>query len=154
MGKEIERKFLVQSQAWRAGAAGTLYRQGYLSTHKERTVRVRVVGNQGYLTIKGETRGATRDEFEYSIPIADANAMLDSLCEKPIIEKTRWTLRNAAHLWEIDEFHGANEGLVVAEVELASEDEPFARPAWLGEEVTGDKRYFNSHLVAHPFTTW
>jgi adenylate cyclase len=154
VAKEIERKFLVKDASWRAGAAGTLYRQGYLSTAKERTVRVRVVGKQGYLTIKGESHGASRDEYEYSIPVADANAMLDNLCEQPIIEKTRWTVRLGAHLWEIDEFHGANEGLVVAEVELSSEEEQFARPVWLGDEVTGDRRYFNSHLVRHPFSTW
>jgi adenylate cyclase len=154
VGKETERKFLVASDAWRKGAAGTLYRQGYLSTHKERTVRVRVVGKKGYLTIKGETQGATRDEYEYPIPVNDANHMLDALCEKPLIEKTRWTVRVEPHLWEIDEFHGDNQGLVVAEIELRSEDEPFAKPGWLGQEVTGDARYFNSHLVAHPFRTW
>jgi adenylate cyclase len=154
VGKEIERKFLVQTDAWRSGAAGTLYRQGYLSTVKERTVRVRVAGKQGWLTIKGETHGAARDEYEYAVPVTDANAMLDTLCEQPIIEKTRWVLRAGKHTWEIDEFHGANQGLVVAEIELDAESEEFAKPAWLGTEVTGDNRYFNSHLVAHPFTTW
>jgi CYTH domain-containing protein len=154
MGKEIERKFLVTSDAWRAGAKGTLYRQGYLSTHKERTVRVRIAGEQAFLTIKGLTVGTTRAEFEYPIPVADAAQLLDNLCEKPLIEKTRFKVEHAGLVWEIDEFEGVNQGLVVAEVELASETQRFDKPSWAGADVSDDKRYFNSNLIAKPFTTW
>lgn len=153
MAKEIERKFLVEGDAWRT-AEGQVYRQGYLNTDKERTVRVRTIGEQGYLTVKGITRGATRAEFEYLIPVGEADQMLDSLCEKPLIEKKRYKVQNQGHLWEIDEFSGVNEGLILAEIELGSEDEPFARPPWLGEEVTDDPRYFNANLVDHPYSEW
>jgi adenylate cyclase len=153
MGIEIERKFLVTSQAWRDLGEGVDYRQGYLSTVKERTVRVRTVGDQGYLTIKGITVGAKRSEFEYEVPLHDALAMLD-LCERPIISKTRYKVRHRGHTWEIDDFHLENEGLVVAEIELSAEDESFAMPPWIGEEVTGDPRYYNANLIAHPFSEW
>ena len=153
MGREIERKFLVAGETWREGAEGTLFRQGYLSTHKERTVRVRRQGPRGVLTIKGLTTGATRPEFEYEIPVADADALL-ALCEEPIIEKTRYPISFAGHRWEVDEFHGVNQGLIVAEIELDDEAEEFVKPAWLGEEVTSDRRYFNANLVAAPFSTW
>ena len=154
MGKEIERKFLVRGDSWRAGAHGKRYRQGYLSTVKERTVRVRVAGDQGYITIKGITVGAARAEYEYEIPLADANQMLDTLCERPIVEKTRYRLPQDNIVWEIDEFEGDNRGLIVAEVELKDEHQNYPKPDWLGEEVTGDPRYFNANLVAKPFTTW
>ncbi len=154
MGLEIERKFLVVSDAWRVGAVGIEFRQGYLSTHKERTVRVRLEGEQGKLTIKGLTRGASRRELEYVIPPADANTMLDELCEQPLIEKTRYRVPTGDVVWEIDEFRGANAGLVVAEVELRSEDQQLVLPPWVGHEVTGDRRYFNSNLVARPYSTW
>ena len=154
MGKEIERKFLVRGDSWRAGAHGKRYRQGYLSTVKERTVRVRVAGDQGYITIKGITVGAARAEYEYEIPLADANQMLDTLCERPIVEKTRYRLPQDNIVWEIDEFEGDNRGLIVAEVELKDEHQSYPKPDWLGEEVTGDPRYFNANLVAKPFTTW
>ena len=154
MAVEIERKFLVVDDAWRGLGPATTFRQGYLSTVKERTVRVRVAGNQGTLTIKGITVGATRAEYEYSIPVGDANAMLDELCERPIIEKTRHVVDHDGTTWEIDEFAGVNEGLVVAEVELEHEDATFARPDWIGDEVTDDPRYFNANLIAHPFSTW
>lgn len=153
MGHEIERKFLVKDGRWR-NQPGTVYRQGYLNTHKERTVRVRTVGETAFLTIKGLTRGATRLEFEYEIPVHDANVMLDELCERPLIEKTRYTVTHQNHTWEIDEFMGVNTGLVVAEIELNHEDEPFAQPGWLGEEVTHDPRYFNANLVQHPYSEW
>ena len=153
MAEEIERKFLVRGEAWRAGAVGSVFRQGYLSTVTERTVRVRVVGEHGYLTVKGITVGATRAEFEYDIPVDEAEALL-RLCEQPIIEKTRHTVEYRGLHWEIDEFEGANRGLIVAEVELAAADAAFARPDWVGDEVTDDPRYFNSNLVAHPYTTW
>ena len=154
MGKEIERKFLVKGSAWKALAAGTVYRQGYLSTVKERTVRVRTVGEKGFLTIKGVTTGVTRSEFEYEVPAADANAMLDALCEKPLVEKTRYKIPLGGFTWEVDEFHGDNDGLVVAEVELKSADEKPPLPEWVGEDVSSDPRYFNSNLVKKPFKTW
>ncbi len=154
MGKEIERKFLVKGTAWKALAPGTVYRQGYLSTVKERTVRVRTVGEKGFLTIKGVTTGVTRAEFEYEVPAADANAMLDGLCEKPLVEKTRYKIPLDGYTWEVDEFHGDNDGLVVAEVELKSADEKPPKPEWVAEEVSSDPRYFNSNLVKKPFKTW
>ncbi len=154
MAKEIERKFLVKGEAWKALARGTSYRQGYLNSVKERTVRVRTIDDRGYLTVKGITTGATRSEFEYEIPAADADAMLTDLCEKPLIEKNRYKIPAGKHTWEIDEFFGENQGLVVAEVELASEGQAFEKPDWVGGEVTGDPRYFNSNLIKHPFTKW
>lgn len=154
MAKEIERKFLITGNAWRALAEGTAYRQGYLSTVKERTVRVRTIDDKGFLTIKGITVGATRAEYEYEIPAADANEMLDDLCERPIIEKNRYKVPLDGFVWEIDEFGGVNDGLLVAEIELESEDQAFTKPDWIGEEVTGDPRYFNSNLIANPYTTW
>ncbi len=154
MGQEIERKFLVLGDAWRHDAAGTVYRQGYLSTVKERTVRVRTIGERGFLTVKGLTVGATRSEFEYEIPVDDADRMLDGLCERPLIEKTRYVVATGGHDWEIDEFAGENAGLIVAEVELEAEDEAVELPAWAGEEVTGDPRYYNANLIAHPFSRW
>ena len=153
MGKEIERKFLVAGDAWRQGE-GVVYRQGYLNTDKHRTVRVRVVGDQGYLTIKGITQGATRQEYEYTIPVADASDMLDELCEGPIIEKRRYRIPQGPLVWEVDEFFGDNQGLVVAEVELEREDQPVDKPSWLGKEVTGDARYYNANLVQHPYSQW
>jgi CYTH domain-containing protein len=154
MGTEIERKFLLRDESWRAGANGTMYRQGYLNSAKERTVRVRTVGDKAFLTIKGVTVGATRAEYEYPIPFDDCNAMLDTLAEKPLIEKKRYKIRRGDLVWEIDEFFGDNKGLIVAEVELQSEGQVFDKPVWLGDEVSGDPRYFNSNLIKHPFTRW
>lgn len=154
MGKEIERKFLVKSDEWKALAKGKYYRQGYLSTVKERVVRVRTIDDKGFLTIKGLTVGVSRSEFEYSIPAEDANIMLDNLCEKPIIEKYRAKVEYGGLIWEIDEFHGENEGLTVAEVELKDENQKIELPSWIGEEVSGDPRYFNSNLIANPYTKW
>tara|TARA_B100001971_G_scaffold164976_1_gene155517 strand:+ start:155 stop:619 length:465 start_codon:yes stop_codon:yes gene_type:complete len=154
MAQEIERKFMITGEAWRELAKGTAYRQGYLSTVKERTVRVRTIDDKGFLTIKGITVGATRAEYEYEIPAGDANEMLDDLCEQPIIEKKRYKVPLDGFIWEIDEFGGVNEGLIVAEIELESEDQEFNKPDWIGDEVSGDPRYFNSNLIANPFTTW
>ena len=154
MAKEIERKFLIKGEAWRALAEGTMYRQGYLNSAKERTVRVRTVGDKAFLTIKGITVGATTAEYEYEIPFADCNALLDDLAEKPLIEKKRYKIRQGEFIWEIDEFFGDNQGLIVAEIELTSEDQQFGKPDWIGEEVTGDPRYFNSNLIKRPFTRW
>ena len=153
MGKEIERKFLVKKDDWR-GPESMLYRQGYLNTNKERTVRVRIAGDTAFLTVKGIAHGATRQEFEYVIPVQDACEMLDQLCEQPLIEKRRYCVTHEGVRWEVDEFFGDNEGLVVAEVELESEEQPFPKPPWLGEEVTNDSRYYNANLVQHPFSRW
>ena len=154
MGQEIERKFLLKSNDWRALASGTLYRQGYLNSAKERTVRIRSIGDKAFLTIKGMNVGATRAEYEYPIALDDCNAMLDTLAEKPLIEKKRYKIRRGDLTWEIDEFFGDNHGLIVAEVELQREDQVFDKPAWVGEEVTNDPRYFNANLVKHPYTKW
>jgi len=154
VGQEIERKFLVTNDTWRTKATGTRYRQGFLSTEPERTVRVRIAGDRGTLTIKGKTIGATRPEFEYDIPREDAEQLLDTLCQRPLIEKVRYLLREGPHTWEIDVFEGDNAGLVVAEIELQREDEAFERPPWLGEEVTHDPRYFNASLVHKPYSRW
>lgn len=154
MGREIERKFLVVGDAWRHLAPGVHYRQGYLNRDKERTVRVRTVGEKGFLCVKGLTVGVSRPEFEYEIPLADAEAMLDNLAEQPLVEKVRYRIPVGNLAWEVDEFFGVNAGLVVAEVELADEAENFERPVWVGREVSDDPRYFNSNLVRHPFCTW
>ncbi len=154
MAQEIERKFLVTGDAWRAGADGTVYRQGYLSTVTERTVRVRRAGEKGYLTVKGISVGASRAEFEYEIPVADADQLLDGLCKRPLIEKTRYRVAHQGLVWEVDVFAGDNAGLVVAEVELEDEAQEVPLPDWVGAEVTGDARYFNANLVARPYATW
>ena len=154
MGTEIERKFLVTENSWRSLAAGTKYRQGYLNSAKERTVRVRTIDDKGFLTIKGITTGASRAEYEYEIPVADADALLDDLCEKPLIEKNRYKIDFEGFVWEVDEFFGENQGLIVAEVELESEDQAFEKPGWIGEEVTGDPKYFNSNLINNPYLKW
>ena len=152
MGIEIERKFLVVNDAWRSAPA-VFYSQGYLNRAKERTVRVRIAGDQGYLTIKGATKNASRAEFEYPIPLADATALLQ-LCEQPLIEKYRRKIEHQGFIWEVDEFLGDNLGLVVAEIELPAVDTPFALPDWVGQEVTEDARYYNSNLAVQPFNRW
>lgn len=154
MAVEIERKFLVRSDDWRKGAVGTSYRQGYLTIDPERTVRVRIAGDKGFLTIKGKTEGMTRSEFEYPIPLAEASQLLDALCLRPLIEKIRYCVNYAGHLWEIDEFAGDNNGLILAEVELDSCDEQVELPPWAGEEVTEDHRYYNSSLSQTPYQSW
>lgn len=154
MGVEIERKFLVLDERWRTLGVGVPMRQGYLSSHPERVVRVRIEGAAAMLTIKGRSVGASRGEWEYPIPLADAEQLLASLCEQPLIEKKRYRIEHEDMLWEIDEFFGENVGLVVAEIELEAEDQPFSRPDWLGAEVTDDARYFNANLISHPFSKW
>ena len=154
MPKEIERKFLLKNDSWRGQDTGKRYRQGYLSTVKERTVRVRTAADKGFVTIKGITVGASRSEYEYEIPVSDANEMLDRLCERPLIEKTRYRISHAGLVWEVDEFEGENRGLITAEVELKDVHQSVTPPDWIGKEVTGDPRYFNANLVAKPFTTW
>ena len=152
MGKEIERKFLVKEGAWR-NVKGTRYLQGYLNSAKERNVRVRTMEDKAYLTIKGIAIGASRMEFEYEIPLQDADELLE-ICEKPLIEKTRYKVQEGGFVWEVDVFFRENQGLIVAEVELESEDQEFPKPDWVGEEVTGDPRYFNSNLIKNPYIKW
>jgi len=151
---EIERKFLVAAESWREGATGTLFRQGYLCTEPERTVRVRLAGDRGTLTVKGKTEGISRAEFEYPIPAAEAAELLDRLCLRPLIEKTRYRVEHAGRVWEIDEFFGENQGLVLAEVELESADARLELPPWSGREVSDDPRYYNASLVQCPFSQW
>lgn len=153
MPTEIERKFLVRNDEWRSLAIGNRYCQGYLITG-EKTVRVRVVGEQGYLTIKGPSQGIARSEYEYAIPVGDALEILHNLCEPPLIEKTRYKIDWAGLTWEVDEFEGENQGLIMAEVELSDASQAIAIPSWIGEEVSGDPRYYNSNLVKHPYSLW
>jgi adenylate cyclase len=152
MATEIERKFLVRGEGWRQ-AAPVRISQGYLNRDADRTVRVRIAGERGYLTIKGRAKNLARPEFEYEIPVTDAEQLL-KLCEGPILEKHRHVIEHAGSRWEVDEFHGDNEGLVVAEIELEREDQTFERPAWVHTEVTHDVRYLNSNLSARPYRTW
>ena len=152
VAQEIERKFLVDP-SWTPPGDGVAFEQGYLSSHPERVVRVRVEGTHAKLTIKGANAGVTRAEFEYAIPVDDARALL-ALCEQPIIAKRRHVVEYAGKRWEVDVFGGDNAGLVIAELELASEDEPYERPPWLREEVSGDARYYNSNLVKSPYGSW
>lgn len=154
MPQEIERKFLVQGDAWREGAQRVLIRQGYLCADGTRTVRVRTKGERGYVTIKGPQAGITRAEYEYEIPINDANEMLDHLCIRPLIEKWRHLVPFAGMVWEVDEFLNENAGLIVAEIEMRDAAQQIALPAWVGLEVSGDFRYTNSSLVKRPFTMW
>jgi CYTH domain-containing protein len=152
MGIEIEHKFLVVGDGWWQGE-GTRYSQGYLNRDAQRTVRVRIAGEHAFLTVKGISKGATRSEFEYAIPANDARQLLE-LADGPVIEKVRRIVEHAGSRWEVDEFFGDNAGLVVAELELESEAQAFERPQWLGREVTGDSRYYNSNLAAHPYKDW
>ena len=152
MSIEIERKFLV-NEKWKPEGRRIHVKQGYLPGTGAMLVRVRQEDRRAYLTLKGRTEGITRSEYEYEIPMEDAGELLER-CEKPIIEKTRYLIPADPHLWEVDVFSGANEGLVVAEIELSREDESFQRPDWLGAEVSDDPRYYNSNLAAHPYSTW
>lgn len=152
MGVEIERKFLLK-EGW-PKENGILYMQGYLNRDKERTVRVRIAGDKGYLTIKGKNKGAKRLEFEYEIPVDDAKEMLELLCEQPLVSKYRYKVAYGGLMWEIDEFLAENEGLIVVEVELSSEDEKVVLPSWIGKEVTGDPKYYNANLIQNPYCNW
>jgi len=155
MALEIERKFLVRDAGWQAAADGGRYiRQGYLAGSDKSSVRVRVDGEHANLNIKSATLGIRRLEYEYPIPLAEALEMLQHLCQGPQVEKTRYRVPVGAHLWEVDVFAADNQGLIVAEVELASEDEAFLMPPWAGEEVSHDPRYYNVSLVQHPFKDW
>ncbi len=154
MGTEIERKFLVHGDEWRAGATAKPIRQGYLHASKGMSIRVRRTGEHAYLTVKGTQVGATRAEYEYEIPVDDAEDMLDALCQPPLIEKVRYTLQNDGDTWEVDVFGGENAGLIVAEVELDSEDQSVTLPDWIGPEVTNDPRYLNANLSKTPYSRW
>ena len=154
MAKEIERKFLVKHRDFDTLAKGVEIRQGYLAASPTLSVRVRTYGDKGFVTIKGATKGASRDEYEYEIPIKDAQEILDRLSEVKPIDKIRYRIPVSGHVWEVDRFRGDNEGLVVAEVELKSETESVELPDWIDREVTGDPRYYNSNLSRHPFRTW
>lgn len=155
MAQEIERKFLVNGDFKPSSHRQTRITQGYLSSVPERTVRVRIKGDKGFITIKGigSASGASRYEWEKEIPVKEVEELL-TLCEPGVIDKTRYLVNSGAHTFEVDEFYGENQGLVVAEVELSAEDEQFTKPEWLGTEVTGDARYFNSMLMKNPFTKW
>jgi CYTH domain-containing protein len=154
VGIEIERKFLVNGDAWRSGAKSVDCRQGYIAVGPPASVRVRIMGDKAHLNIKQATLAIARAEFEYAIPVADAHVLLDTLCDGRLVDKTRHYVEHGGMTWEVDEFRGSNAGLIVAELELESEDQTFERPAWLGEEVSGDPRYLNSNLALHPYSTW
>jgi len=151
---EIERKFLVVGDSWRAGAKPTAISQGYLHNSKEFVIRARKKGDKGILTIKADRGGISRLEFEYEIPVADVDAMYESLCAEPPLEKTRWEVEIGDLTWEIDEFHGVNEGLIMAEVELTSTEQEVPLPQWAGPEVSDDSRFFNAYLIENPFSSW
>jgi len=162
MGTEIERKYLVKQAEWRSHkeqilqqnpAMGKKYSQGYIPTSNGTTVRVRIIGTQGYLTIKSKTLGYTRAEFEYPIPVVDAEQMLNSLCQQPLIDKIRYKINYQDLVWEVDEFKGENQGLIVAEVELESENQQIDIPYWIDREVN-DPKYFNSNLIKYPYSKW
>lgn len=153
MGIEIERKFLLKTDHWRAEAIGTEICQGYAELPTG-VFRVRIYGEQAFLTVKGKQEGLTRVEFEYEIPVDDARGLLETICEKPYIQKRRFLVQHDQNTWEIDEFFGENEGLIVAELELETEDEIFRLPDWVGKEVTDDLRYYNSNLVQNPYSNW
>lgn len=153
MPQEIERKFLVKSDDWRSSAKGVNYRQGYFSSDLERSVRVRIAGNEAFLTIKGPSVKNTRAEFEYPIPLADAEQLM-ALCKGPLIDKTRFKVVCDGRTWLIDEYSGDNQGLILAETELDRDDEQVDLPAWVGAEVSADPRYYNANLATTPYSVW
>ena len=153
MGIEIERKYLVKGNQWKSLAEGIVYKQGYIVTVGKQTVRVRIVGDRGYLTIKGANVGTVRSEFEYAIPLQDAEEMLNTLCDRPLIEKIRYKIPYGDLVWEVDEFLGDNAGLIIAEVELTSADQKVDLPEWIDKQVT-DAKYFNSNLAKYPYSKW
>jgi len=154
MAMEIERKFLVRDDSYKLDSKPVFYRQGYISTSLENVVRVRVAGDKAYLTVKSLVSHKSRLEFEYEIPIADAGEILEKICRKPIIEKNRYEIKIGTDIWVVDEYFGENRGLIVAEIELRSEDQEITIPEWVGDEVTGDPRYLNANLAVHPFIYW
>ena len=155
MAIEIEHKFLLANDAWREQVShSVIYKQGYLSSQPTSSIRVRISDNQAWLNIKSATIGTQRHEYEYEIPLTDAQEILDNLCLKPVIEKTRHFVTHGNHQWEIDEFDGENAGLIVAEIELEAADETFEKPDWIGEDVTQDMRYYNNNLAKYPYNQW
>lgn len=155
MAKEIEHKFTVINDNWKQVVSGSSrFRQGYMGTDKKASVRIRLEDDKANINIKSATLGIQRQEYEYDIPVTDANEMLDTLCHKPLIEKTRHYVQHQGKTWEIDVFEGDNHGLIVAEIELDSEDERFELPDWAGEDVSHDTRYYNVCLVNHPYKDW
>lgn len=154
MAVEIERKFLLKDETWREGAEGRYLCQAYLNVSPGCTVRVRIDGDSAFLTLKGRNRGPGRLEFEYAVPLDDAKSMLAAFPVSPLVEKTRYTVPFGGFVWEVDEFHGANRGLVLAEIELEAVDQAFPLPAWAGREVTGEPRYYNSSLAGRPYSVW
>jgi CYTH domain-containing protein len=155
MPQEIEHKYLVRKDLWYAvhKPRGVNIRQGYLQTDPGKTIRIRTTGTNAFLTIKGPSRNATRAEYEYPIPPMEADELLQ-LCTISVIEKVRYRMDYAGKIWEVDEFFGENEGLILAEIELTFAEEKYDRPAWVGEEVTNDPRYYNAYLALHPFSAW
>lgn len=154
MGHEIEKKFLIKNDNWRSLGSKKEYCQGYLSTGKGASLRIRTIDDRGIITVKGPNEKGKRLEFEYDIPYTDALEMLEKLCVKPLIKKTRYNISFAGFIWEVDEFKGENEGLIFAEIELDAIDQRFDIPSWIGEEVTGDPRYYNASLVSYPYSQW
>ncbi len=155
MGTEIERKFLVKGDNWRSLGTGEIYQQGYILTQNQiTTVRVRIINDHAYLTLKGKMEGLIRDEFEYPIPLEDAKIIINKLCDRPLIEKVRYKIIWDNLVWEIDEFKGENQGLILAEVELNNETQSINFPDWIGAEVTQDMRYYNVNLAKNPYQTW
>lgn len=154
MAQEIERKFLLKNENWKKEVSSqSSIKQGYLNSNPERTVRIRIRNNQGFLTIKSKNKGAVRNEFEYEIPLEEAEELI-LLCEQPVIEKIRYLVPKNNHIWEIDIFEGANQGLEVAEIELSHENESFELPSWVDKDVTHETKYYNSQLIKMPFTAW
>ncbi len=154
MAIEIEKKFLLLNNNWKQDTTSSIYYQGYIVSGMGKTVRVRIAGEKSYLTIKGKHSGISRMEFEYEIPMEDARILLEELCEKPIIHKKRYIKKQGGFVWEIDEFYGENDGLVMAEIELEHEDQDFPKPEWLGKEVTYDSRFYNASLRINPYMNW
>lgn len=155
MAVEIEHKFLLANDNWRSQVThSSFFRQGYLTSDSNSSIRIRISGTHAWLNIKSATIGTQRHEYEYEIPLDDANEIIDNLCRKPVIEKTRHFVKFGQHTWEIDEFEGENAGLIVAEVELSESGEPFEKPDWAGKEVSHDVRYYNNNLAIHPYNTW
>ena len=151
---EIERKYLLRDNSWKGLADGVLYKQGYIFASNDKSVRIRIVGEKAYLTIKASKAGIVRDEFEYEIPLKDAHELLENHCNGKIIEKTRYKITYENMEWEIDEFHGQNQGLVIAEIELSDASQNIIKPVWIGEEVSNEMKYYNSNLIDYPFCEW
>lgn len=154
MPLEIERKYLLKNDSWKGLAVGIFYKQGYLFDSNGKSVRIRIAGDTAFLTIKASKTGIVRDEYEYEIPMEDALDLLDNHCNDKVVEKTRYNITYKDKVWEVDEFHKDNQGLVVAEIELSDASENIEKPDWVGMEVSNDQKYFNSSLIDNPFCNW